>query len=252
MVSRRGRRCEECSDRGYLVRTDDLSGVKCVCYSSLLDARTGCQPTLLTGTLSETREVNVTFHQKRCVSYQDEIYGCFKETPNGKYGDPNPPVPTQCCTEIYGPPPGELTESLLGEVLVYETCNQFGGIDPSEVNGTGWRLCNGHGEWLANRTCQCSQGWRLDYLGEDILGNEVESCLKCDRYWGPENYCNVIWTPDPLTGIGAECGGRGTFIENGCSCYGNSTIGYWDLLTIDTGIQTCAKCADGFSLPYCR
>jgi hypothetical protein len=277
-----GKLCMECNERGQLLWASDYSQLICSCYSSLLDPSTGCQFTPL-ATLPYTVVSNVTLSYEKisCVSFQSTTYGCFApvDSSHHRYGDPNPPVPTQCCSDIFGPPPGYLTESLLllnAEVTQFQECNEIGTPDPNDIGQetidtnftTGFQTCSNHGTWNATtRLCTCDQGWSLGVVGIDVLNNNTAaySCVLCDGpFWGPDvtdlsntpPFCSKVVSPDPLTGELEECGGRGQYISTGCSCFSNSTIGYWTVANLTTTpngflIQSCAVCQKGYTFPSC-
>jgi hypothetical protein len=268
--SKEGQLCTECSRRGYITYTDDLDRVVCTCYSSMLDPKTGCQPTALTGALYTEVNVSITSTKVVCESFRDLTLGCFAPVDSSKhqYGTPLPPVPTKCCSENYGPPPQQLVESLnvQGVVRTFEECTQPGGINPSSIglNFTFFEVCNGNG--IYNSTsglCQCNRGWVLDLIGEAIDGSDLNSCIRCDTGFGPLSddstaqppYCRTIWTPDPITGELKECSGRGTYLSGTCQCYYDSVRGYWNTSTLILGpggasVQTCLRCSRG-DYPLC-
>jgi hypothetical protein len=265
-----GMRCSECNNDGFLQLTPDLAHLNCSCYLHSLDSRGGCTLNPLSPQLFQSTVIQIEYSKLYCESFKDTTtYGCFAsvDSTGHRYGDPNPPVPNQCCSEIYGPPPGELMENLFVDEIVtqYEDCTRFGTTDPNDIgkNFKGFRTCSNHGTWnTTTRTCTCWEGWDLGLIGEDIDGNDVYSCVACAPYYGPDSYdpsenppyCSKIWTPDPFTGIESECGARGKYIPGeGCSCYSNSTIGYWTRtnLTFDGfTVETCSSCAANVTKPY--
>jgi hypothetical protein len=263
LTSKYGRKCNECSGNGFLER--DAIGLKCKCYNNILSPKTCSIPSgnnyvKLNNTLLKYQKIT-------CDAFQSTKYGCYKpvDSSNHKYGEPNPPIPRECCREVYGPPPGELLENLYaGTIQQYEECNIYGGIDKNEMfpwsNSTGFRACNNHGDWLPEtRECICHNGWKLDIIGKNISDIDVSSCITCMNGWGPlpstiirPPFCSKIYTPHVITGELAECSGRGDFINGQCNCYSNTTIGYWKLLELDTNssILTCAGCLNG-TFPTC-
>lgn len=264
--SRFGAICSECHDSGQLQLTSDYSRYVCVCYLHSLDARLGCTVNPLSPKLYDTTMIQTRSTKVSCTSFHDQTYGCYAAVDSTlhQYGTNNPPVPNQCCSDILGPPPGELTETLFQNVLNYEECNTYGSIDPNAVgtNFTSFRTCSGHGTWdPVNRNCTCWDGWTLGLIGQ-YEGNDVYSCVACLPLWGPDSYdatqlppyCSKIWTPDPITGIDRECSGRGYFRNGNCACYGNSTIGYWAITNLTFNgvtVQTCASCEPGYTFPSC-
>jgi hypothetical protein len=245
-----GRLCTECNERGYV--TDEQ---RCACYSNQLDPSLLCRANSL-----NTRELyvnvttsDVTKTKTSCVSYQSTTYGCFAavDDTGHKYGTVDPPVPTRCCVENVGPPPGELTESILTAGIVdrYVECNTYGGpqVDANETEVRGFRTCSNHGSWDAtNRTCVCDVGWALGLVGENLDSSEIYSCVACAPFYGPDSYdsfstppfCSKIYTPDPVTGEDAECGGRGLFLDGKCSCSDG-----WTLVNVtktEVTVETCA------------
>ncbi len=279
--SKFGEKCQECNDKGFLTY-DSLYRLQCKCYSARLNPQTGCQQTLLdldplftTVTVSGVVKKKVT-----CESFQtDDRFGCFKlvDSSSHEYGTPYPPIPTECCHENLGPPPGELVFAgsfdPVRVTLTQETCHQVGGINPETLELTldqtttlndegnltalsirGFRACHEHGRWNAtSKECECFKGWSLRTVGEYPPGTELKSCTECDVFFGPDPllrqypppYCSKIYTPNSRTGTLMECGGGGTFLDGQCTCYANATVGYWLLLNLTylgKTVETCGSC----------
>jgi hypothetical protein len=267
--SKEGKLCSECSEGGYISYTSDFSRVECNCYSSLLDPRTGCQPTSLTGSFYTQVNVSITGLKVSCESFRDLTRGCFApvDSSDHLYGTPFPPVPSRCCSENYGPPPQQLIESLNTQGLVtqFEECTRPGGINPSSIgqNFTFFEVCNGNGFYNTTSTlCECNRGWILDLIGESIDGSDLLSCIRCETGFGPQSddstaqppFCRAIWTPDPITGELKECSGRGIYRSGSCQCFYDSVRGYWNTSTLALGyessVQTCLRCSRG-EYPLC-
>ncbi len=263
-----GIQCEECSNSGYLTPTEDLSGRICVCYSTNLDPKLYCAPTVYFNDTSNSKLVNFTrnYDKYSCVAHQSEALGCFAQPDDSahRYGDPNPPVPTACCSDFLGPPPGELTELIDPANFPFQECNTYGSPDPNEVNTTIFRTCSNHGLFnFTSRTCQCQTGWKLGVVSVD-----VNSCVQCDGHFGPSPmslvdsppYCIAPYTPDPITGVDSICGGRGDYVFGTCVCYSSSLRGYWKLAPVggkfdattnaEVFVQSCADCSNG-TFPTC-
>ena len=83
-----------------------------------------------------------------------------------------------------------------------------------------------------------------------MFGEDVWLCTACAPWFGPPDDCSAVWTPDPLDGVFKVCSGHGAYTAEGCSCFGNSTGGYWALASVQ-GVETCAACAEGFNGTGC-
>ena len=271
--SKRGIPCFECNGAGFMVDSVDMTRMECKCYSSKLDPRYLCLPSRLSNYTKDGVQFRRRYDKVTCKPHRDDILGCFGDldSSNHKYGEERPPTPHRCCSDIYGPPPGELVEN---EDIPLQTCNTFGTVDPDTRNGNtsfdlAFKTCSGHGVFnFSTRVCECDKGWKLGYIGTDVHGNDVQSCIQCDGHFGPSPYsaydsppyCRMIFSPSPITGISEECGGRGKYyLETGCSCYSNSTTGYWKLGRLggrftDNGTEifaeSCIECESGV-LPSC-
>lgn len=262
---------DECGNRGYLVELSDLSGSECVCYSSSLNPLDKCA--LSTISQFKEQEIEIKHDRKTCESYADDKNGYYEtvDPSTHRYGDVDPPIAKKCYGFVYGPPPGQLVEETTLPFETFEECNRFGGFDPNEVGTiTGFKVCNGHGSWNeTTRLCECNTGWMPVSIGLDYNGSEALSCVRCDYHFGPTidfsakqpPYCLYIESPDPITGEMAECGGRGNFINGKCSCFSNSTVGYWDLGMIggvfnlnntEVFAESCILCKEGYhTYPFC-
>lgn len=274
-----GVRASSCNGRGYLVRsTTDYGKFECVCYSSRLDPRRACtRPLIDTLPLYSNLSIEGQTETKiYCEAFNSLRYGCYKpvDSSGHKYGTSNPPIPTSCCHENIGPPPGALKENLLSEKLPesYAECNEYGGIPRDvefiPVNATAQSLnlteeqvvtrafqtCHGKGDWnTTSRQCECYPGWKLATVGEYPPGTAIQSCVECSPLYGPDvldpderpPFCSKIYTPNPVTGTLEECGGKGTYINGNCDCFGNTTHGFWSLVNITSGgvtVETCGVC----------
>ena len=120
-----------------------------------------------------------------------------------------------------------------------------------------WSLCAGHGEWNSTfHGCECVEGWGLELVEERGYNNSlIALCQKCQGPWGPlvpsqqnslpQNltgddapYCGVIYTPDPIDGVLRECGGHGSYFDDGCICDFTSSLGFWVLQTFQQTEKT--------------
>ncbi|MHA1679490.1 MAG: hypothetical protein ACTSUE_00685 [Promethearchaeota archaeon] len=194
-------------------------------------------------------QIDYVYDRAICNPHQNKDLGWFKITGDLEthvYGTEDPPIPNACMLDVLGPKPGQALETLRSPL---ETCNTYCGPDPNQVFGpekdSSCVTCAKHGDW--NRTayhCECHDRWTLRDSGEvGVYGEAVYLCDKCQGFWGPnvpgdeerytENdnpYCRKIWTPDPETGIERECSGHGEYVfSEQCSCFGNSTHGWWEL-----------------------
>lgn len=251
-----GVRCNECSNRGFLVRSPITFETECFCYDDRFDPSSACKS--LYDVKMETIPVVDTFESLTCESYQNPLMGFWVPTSDSfKYGTPDPPIPNRCI-EPYGPPPGQLTE----DYPPYQTCATLGGFDPDEKYGPrideGFRTCSGHGVWNAtSHQCKCDPKWDLAEKDQlDYYGNPVETCDRCRGEWGPSPpdyddgppqkapFCFAPYFEDEF-GIRRECSGHGTFEGGSCICYQSDSLGYWQTTTI-RGVETCAKCLTGY------
>jgi hypothetical protein len=281
--SKFGTLCSECGFKGYLIYDDHLR-LMCKCYSSRLNPTNGCGRTILDQEELFTAPQILGARIKRvsCQSFDDPNMGCFKpvDLSSHKYGDEDPPIPRECCTENFGPPPNELLEAPDPDHLpdYYEECNIVGGIDLNVIgvnvdsvivqnqsdplyNATMqliaqriFKPCHNHGSWNATtRECTCYRGWQLGLVGEYPEGTELESCVACSPFYGPDTYdsystppyCSKIYTPNPYNGQLQECGGGGSFNDGRCDCFGNQTHGFFEplnLTRLGVTVETCGVC----------
>jgi hypothetical protein len=239
VTSQPGALCRECGFAGYL---SSVGAGTCVCALAYFDPTKNCTAAVsYASTLSvATRAVKAT-----CTAWASRLTGFFAQPDDAAhtYGEPDPPLVTQCLSPVYGPGPDAFVDSLVPGTTL-SVCNTLGGADPNAVGGqndTSFVTCAGHGLWdaAAYRCAGCYVGWELentDYTGPD--GNTVPLCSACAPWFGPPPpyagdavaptrgpYCVVPWTPDNVTGVSAECGGRGVFTASGCSCFAvNGTL----------------------------
>lgn len=250
--SKYGELCDECFGRGYLT-----SPTTCECYERQFDPKAACQS--LFDITAVPLILNNTLDRITCDAHHNPVMGFYKDNPVGKYGDPHPAVPQQCWSEIYGPPPTQLFESQ----VPLQACNTYCSYDPDTFFGPeqdgSCKTCAYHGFWNSTSySCQCFPGWALTYIGQDYYNRSAYVCQDCDGYWGPPPgdaagppFCSVPWLPDQ-NGVLRECSGHGTYTDAGqCSCYSNSTAGFWALAPL-MGFQTCAVCQVGYALPDCK
>lgn len=264
-------RCKECSWNGFRIAPNT-----CECYDPILLPHKECTfPTHLSSSI-QTLTLEWTEKKVSCESFQDKNLGCFRAVDSSKhrYGDPNPPVPTECCLSFLGPPPNQLVEiAKAGDAL--GECTTVGGPDKDTPLDQSFHLCSRHGKWNAEkRICECDEGWDVEEVGIDQLNDPpkpAETCQGCFGYFGPlpgtpmdqeqPPYCRAIYTPDPITGRDAQCGGRGDYVDHHCTCFANATIGYWKLglvrgkrnkLGEELVVESCVLCADGWGTwPNC-
>lgn len=259
--------CDECNKLGW------LNGVICECYVSDANPYQRCihSSTILQTTLY----IDEKYRSWECIPHQDHIKGCFKlglVPSDYKYGTTlDPPIPNQCCSEIYGPEPQQLVSAAL------DACNSFGGPDPNSDDITKWHYCSNHGTWDSTTySCICSSpNWQADFIGFDLYGNPAYSCNKCAPGWGrlDSDMCGAIVAPSTKTGRNEICAGNGDYDFGQCNCYDNITHGHWELtpftfestITLGNGTeyflnvtnQVCAKCkspfigSDCLEIPFC-
>lgn len=226
-----GVRCEECSYRGHLT----LDGI-CECYDPTWRATARCTTTF--PATHVTLNVEEVVDSVYCEPFQSRELGCFADgLDGGVYGAANPYTPSACCSEIYGPPPGQLVETGTGG---WQECNTYGSWDPNEPFGVSpFRTCSGHGSWdPTTYHCTCDHQWMGVVIGSDHLTAEpVYTCRSCFGFWGPKQeldepahevdhlYCDRPWTPGD-DGELAECGGHGEWIDGRCSCDSGWGLGW--------------------------
>lgn len=268
-----GERCKECSFRGYL-KVDAYLGLVCECYFQQDDPTLACV-SANERTMPNTQLVDVNYTNIYCESFQSHELGCFANiTVQVRYGDEYPATPIECCSAVYGPPPGQLVED---GSTGFSECNTFGGFDPNEPFAVGqFRTCSGHGTWnQSSYECECHPQWSGVEIGVDYFtGHKVYSCKTCFGFYGPlppllapsdettVAFCSAIYTPNE-DGELAECGGHGVYMGSECVCDKDPTLGYWDLVnvtqifarTLGSGVrqieqvtvQTCSVCYDNTS-----
>lgn len=247
-----GTLADECYGRGYMP-----TQTTCECYEPQFDPKAGCQS--LFDIANAPLILNHTLDRVTCDAHTNPIMGFYRANPVGKYGDPHPAVPNQCWSEVYGPPPTQVFDSQ----VPLQACNTYASYDPDLCFGPeqdcSSKTCSYHGYWNATSySCQCYQGWNVTYIGQDFYNKSVYVCRDCNGYWGPPPgdpagppFCSVPWLPDQ-NGDLRECSGHGVFMDDGaCSCYSNSTAGFWALAPL-MGFQTCAVCQLGYALPDCK
>ncbi len=278
--SKMGVRCSECESKGFVKRNEKFK-LQCECYDAKYDPLSLCETRF--PTTYETFNVTTTMDRVECVPWKSERMGCYAfsssdDDERWKYGEVDqenrPAVPDKCCSEIYGPPPGELVEI----EPPFQECLTLGGPDPNEMFGlrkdSSFRTCSGHGIWNATtHSCECGDKWGLSLFpgGEkDMRGNPASTCNRCKGFWGPPPpppssssssnhpppFCSFVWTPDE-SGVSSECSGHGTFVNDVCACFGNATHGWWDSKTIthvfpdgyEHTVTTCLGCRLGYGPP---
>ena len=224
-----GALCAECGLGGY------LSAGVCVCYLPTCDPAHACAPAQ---SFASNISLTLIGSSITCTPFTTQTTGFF--APNNVahvYGTPNPPLITQCAPGAWGPEPGVVADPLLPGTTV-QTCNTYGAADPNAVSGqnsTTFQTCSAHGFWNATtyRCEPCYQGWALADSG--LLGYQGEHailCSACAPFWGPPvggeittgPYCNLNWFVSNVTGVGAECAGRGQSNDGVCTCFTNGTL----------------------------
>lgn len=259
-----GVRCAECFYAGYLL------GGMCECYSPLAVPAQHCSSRFEPDRAEEILVTRVD--SAWCEPFQSHELGCFADGPRVEYGQPGMFTPSACCSEIYGPPIGQLVED---GSLGWQECNTYGTFDPDEPAGVSpWRTCSGHGRWDPQLyRCVCSDRWNALAIGVDFLDDTpVYSCRECFGFWGPRPtmtepaaevlvlHCSLPLTPDE-NGDLLECSGHGDFVGGNCVCHADEVNGYWALRTIEDvftrtytngsvvqevhRVATCLNCAPG-------
>ncbi len=240
-----GIRCKECSYIGYLINS-----TSCHCYDTTRDGTRQCRlmPELTeqnNKTFTELISIHVQTDSVACEPFQNK-HGYFKNATMSQikpYGEEYPFTPKECCSSVYGPPPGQLVET--DPSKEFQECNTFGSFDPDEIAiHSAFRTCSGHGKWNPNLyECECYNKWNAMNIGVECnnASNPVYSCKTCFGFWGPEPplhdpllevemlHCSVPFTPDPETGELRECSGHGSWRDNMCVCDYNDQDGYWSL-----------------------
>ncbi len=278
-------RCLECNEQGYLVDAlvDGVYAVRsCRCfdpvaYSSAI-ACVGIYNVSSVATLVAAQSrATITPHDSREL-------GCFELVGQPtNYGEPYD-LTFKCCVEALGPAPqAYLASSGLGHL---GECNAYVARDPDAApcvtaEGLDCRdavVCGGHGRWNAELyRCECFERWGLAPTGlvgptYDPDGEaETHACTVCSGWWGPSlspDACSAPYTPDPVTGADAVCGGNGVYERGRCACYQSDADGWWDLAVVtgeferlvyvdgvveteryEASVATCAICSRGAGPP---
>jgi hypothetical protein len=83
-----------------------------------------------------------------------------------------------------------------------------------------------------------------------IDGERPLVCAACAPLFGPRPgkgdalLCGAPFTPDPLTGLEAPCGGHGQADSSGaCVCFNSSAAGFWALRPLSAEANTLAYTA---------
>lgn len=249
-ASRSGTMCAECGFRGFL-RFDLTPGSNgtCVCYEAYFDPEQACAPvpgvdySLVTSVAARSARFT-------CTAWADPLTGFFRQPDEDAhtYGTPNPPLITECLRAPFGPEPNAFVDALVPGSSI-RVCNTFGASDPNAVagqNDTSFVTCAGHGTWFptplyrcggagATALTSCAPGWALRDTGlVGLGGNTVPLCDVCAPWFGPSPtlggssqkgpFCVYTATPNNVTGLAEECGGRGSFNPgSGCTCFQNGT-----------------------------
>ena len=236
-----GARCEECQYKGYIV-WDDRFGYICDCYLVDYDPYNHCS-SILYPKIIPTLNISATLTSAYCDAFQSRELGCFAKVLPSLYGSPNMLIPNKCCSEIYGPPPGQLVES---GVSGWQECNTFGTFDPNEpFLIAAFRTCSGHGRWNPiTYACECDYNWNGVQIGQDfITQQDVYSCRTCFGFFGPQppldeapeetqlQFCSRYETPDEFGNL-AECGGHGQYQDGICVCDYSQDLGFWKSVDI--------------------
>ena len=232
-----GTLCAECSYSGYL--NDGL----CECYDSILIPRLNCTSPLRP--LAEYVEVTTSIYKVTCEAFRDPALGCFRYVEGI----------AECCSEVMGPPPGQLVESGL---TPWQECNTYGTVGEDGY----FHTCSGHGVWV-NDVCVCDPEWNGVMIGNNPydLNEEVYSCNECFGFWGEPN-CTKWFIPDEY-GVRRECSGHGEFVDGVCVCDASEDAGFWSSETLTTAfwrvlgsgesgyenqtVETCSKCQSGYT-----
>ena len=241
--------CAECSQgRGWLDQ-----GGSCHCYSVHDDPTLNCSLTPLLRQQPQwvTLQTTAVWAQLGCNCFASKALGFFSSSSvPAQYGNAGAAWCDQCANALFGPP----TRTVAGANVI--ECNSYGGPDPSLGTGD-WAVCAGHGTWdAANYRCVCNSGWALrnatEYAGMGADGETPGLCDVCAPFYGPPKACTAPFTPDPLTGQQAECGGHGSFDGTACRCFDNSTAGHWATAPVTSTfpaygqvtVLSCVSCVD--------
>lgn len=224
----RGALCAECGMNGH------LQNGTCVCARARdSDPNARCAKLVpVVAALS----LNKTSTTTTCACAHSWTQGMFVSSDARKRtGEPNPPACDACVSAGVGPDPSGVRDVEFG--VPPQACTRYGGPDPAQrPQQQSWTECSGHGAWNAlTHACECDEGWmpRLTAL-EGFENERVATCDLCAPLWGPWPRCDVVVSPDPIDAIIRECGGHGTFsaASRACSCFSNSTAGFWTLRNV--------------------
>lgn len=236
-----GVRCRGCSYLGHVAGGDQGGDPHCVCYNGRADPWNRCR--MAPKTVVTVEAISTQVDSAYCMPFQSRLLGFFGGgTGIEAYGSREYPyTPRECCSGVYGPPPGQLVE--VDPSIPFQECNTIGTFDPDEVTAvSAFRTCSGHGTWDREAySCACSPRWNADPIGVECLNSTaaVYSCRRCFGFWGPDPpisapldevpmlHCSVPFVPDEHGEL-AECAGHGKWKDAvGCICDYDSTLGYW-------------------------
>lgn len=276
VASTTGVACAECSYGGYI----SSEGI-CVCASNQLDPRRvrPCTPPVNT---SFGLQFTTDFAVASCACHFSKELGLFGSSlpPPRVYGEDPPQTCDICKHSAAGPPTHRVVQTTQTPP---QACLQIGGVDPNAygTNSTYWTACSSHGTWAASKfRCECAPQWSLVDTGlPSLYGINATTCGASAPFWGPQAqgggpppYSYTPWTPDPLTGVAASCGGHGALQPDAsCACFNNGTAGHWALGNVTTKfttlqylndvdasfapvtraftIKSCVVCASGWGTP---
>ena len=254
----RGTPCVECAGQGH------VADGACVCARARdSDPNAACAkivPVVANATATRTRTVVAC----NCSHSWEEGMFASADAPR-RTGLPNPPRCDACVSPGVGPAPGSVLDVEAG--VAPQACTRYGGFVPGAGNLSVWTACSGRGAWNAStRACDCDEGWAArETQHAGFRGERASTCDVCAPLRGPPLACDAVFTPDPLTGLPAECGGHGAYVSGACRCFTNSTAGFWALARYETlatvwdpaararatrpfNASTCAACLPGHDL----
>lgn len=266
----RGVKVAECDYKGFMA-LDKYGQITCECYFTNLNPQAHCSSQYFDPPEIQTWSASAA--SAKCESFQDQARGCFADVLVSKFGDPHPAVPIKCCSEAYGPPPGQLLEF---NKKVFSECNTYGSWDPNDPITRGqFKPCSGHGTWNREAyNCTCDEDWNAVPVGVSFYnGQPIYSCRTCFGFFGPkppldapqaendqETYCSAPYTPDE-NGELAPCGGHGDWDGSRCTCHFDKIRGFWTTVRLvqtfkrvkgdgtETGeevsLDTCSACSSG-------
>jgi len=131
--------CAECNFRG-----NNFGGGLCNCTRAEFDPELAC---LIPAEVDTFETVRKFFANASCAPFRNWEDGWWREPPSPNtadlggpapvhvYGEPSPPIPTECLTEVFGPPPGTVTASQ--ETRRIRACNEYGGPAPAQLFAPG-------------------------------------------------------------------------------------------------------------------